>query len=494
MNAASCVNSRREFLKTLGLSLLSAGPLAAARVSRARDVSPAASDPWGQVPGILDTIVPPRFPSREFNIEKFGAVGNNKTDCTRAFRRAIETCHAAGGGQVTVADGQYMTGAIRLLSGVNLHVAKGATIRFLRDPLAYPVVFTRWEGIELMNFSPFIYAFGEKDIAVTGEGKIDGNADEDHWWPWKGRRSHGAGPSGPDQTNDRNLLHRMGEQGVPVSQRVFGPGHYLRPQFIQPYRCKNVLIEGVTFVNSPMWNVNPVLCSNVTVRNLTISSSGPNTDGCDPESCRNVLIEGCTFNTGDDCIAIKSGRNADGRRLHTPAENIVIRNCHMKDGHGGATIGSEISGGVRNIFVENCRMDSPHLQDALRIKNNAARGGVLENMYARNIAVGQVAMAGLSIDFFYEEGEHGRFTPVVRNVQVRNLNVQQTKYALYLRGFKNAPIRDVRLSDCDFVHVTQSNVIENVEDLVLKNVRINGQEMEQSAASIVRSSGHVVWA
>jgi polygalacturonase len=460
-----------------------AGPLLKARGRwDSSTLRTAPADPWGELPGILARIRAPQFANRDFSISEFGAVGDNKTDCTQAFRRAVGACHAAGGGRVTVPQGEYLTGAIHLLSGVNLHVPKEATIRFLRNPAAYPLVFTRWEGTELMNFSPFIYAFEQTNIAITGEGTIDGNSDDEHWWLWKGRRSHLSQPAA-DQTKDRNLLHEMGEKGVPVNQRIFGQGHYLRPQFIQPYRCKNVLIEGVALRNSPMWHLNPVLCSNVIVRNLSIRSSGPNTDGCDPESCKDVLIEGCTFNTGDDCIAIKSGRNADGRRLHVRSENIVIRDCHMKEGHGGATLGSEISGGVRNVFVEDCRMDGPHLHDALRIKNNAMRGGVLEDIYARNITVGQVAMAGLSIDFYYEEGANGAFTPVVGNVNVRNLSVQQTKYALYLRGFKNAPIRDVRLTDCNFVHASRPSVVENVERLSLKDVDINGQQVHSAKGS-----------
>jgi polygalacturonase len=224
-----------------------------------------------------------------------------------------------------------------------------------------------------------------------------------------------------------------------------------------------------------MWQVTPALCSNVTVRGLTIHSTGPNTDGCDPDSSSDVLIKDCNFFTGDDCIAIKSGRNADGRRLHTPSENIVVQGCHMKDGHGGVTIGSEVSGGIRNVYAEDCQMDSPNLDIAIRVKNNAMRGGDIENFYVRNITVGQVANSGVAIDFNYEEGENGKFTPIVRNVDIRSLNVSNTKYALYLRGFKNAPIQDVRLSDCNFEHVAESNVIENVEGLSLNAVRINGQ-------------------
>jgi polygalacturonase len=266
----------------------------------------------------------------------------------------------------------------------------------------------------------------------------------------------------------------MGEKDVPPRGRMFGPGHYLRPMFIEPYGCRNVLIEGVTLLNSPMWHLHPVLCTNVTVTGLHINSSGPNTDGCNPESCTDVLIRNCDFNTGDDCIAIKSGRNADGRRLATPSQNIVIQGCHMRNGHGGVTIGSEDSGGVRNVFAENCRMDSPKLDFAVRIKDNAMRGGLVENIYVRNIDVGQVANAAVTIDFYYEEAEAGPFTPIVRHVEIRNLKSSKAKYALYLRGFRNAPIRDISLIDCRFDNVQEANVVENVMNIDVRNVRING--------------------
>jgi polygalacturonase len=440
-----------------------------------------APDPWDEVPKILSRIKAPVFPDRAFEITRFGAIADNKTDCTEAIQKAVAACNRAGGGRVVVPKGEFLTGAIQLKSNVNLHVSEGGTIRFTRDTRKYPLVFTRWEGMELMNFSPFIYAYQQEDIAITGKGTIDGNCDCEHWWPWKGRTNCGWKKGDPEQSADRNLLFDMAERGIPVKGRIFGEGHVLRPQFIQPYDCKNVLIEGVTLLNAPMWQVHPVLCTNVTVRGLTIRSFGPNTDGCDPESCTDVLIERCFFDTGDDCIAIKAGRNADGRRVHVPSQNIVIRDCHMKDGHGGVTVGSEISGGVRNIFAENCQMDSPNLDIAIRIKNNAMRGGLLENIYVRNINVGQVAMAALSIDFFYEEGESGKFTPVARNVEIRNVKTEKAKYALYLRGFKNAPIENVRLSDCEFNGVAMPNVVENVKGLEFGNVRVNGKLIEQSS-------------
>jgi len=481
---------RRDLIKGLGVAGVAActGVFAGPKLLSALTAEPSNfagfspdTDPWLQLPSILARIKPPVFPQRDFDVTKFGAVGDNKTDCTEAFQKAIAACHAAKGGRVIIPAGEFLTGAIHLKSNVNLHLNAGSTIRFTHDSTKYPLVFTRWEGMELMNFSPFIYAFEQENIGITGEGIIDGNADCEHWWPWKGRTKCGWTAGQPSQEKDRNQLFTMAEKGTPVSERVFGEGHYLRPQFIQPYRCKNVLIEGVTLKNSPMWQVHPVLCTNVTVHKMTILSgsvnreSGPNTDGCDPESCKDVLIKDCDFSTGDDCIAIKAGRNADGRRVNVPSENIVIQDCRMKDGHGGVTVGSEISGGVRNVFAENCRMDSPRLDIAIRIKNNAMRGGLLENIFVRNIEVGQVAMAGISIDFYYEEGEAGKFRPVVRNVDIRKLTANKAQYALFLRGFKNAPIENVHVADCELNGVEKPDVIENVKDLVLRNVRINGK-------------------
>jgi polygalacturonase len=214
-----------------------------------------------------------------------------------------------------------------------------------------------------------------------------------------------------------------------------------------------------------MWQIHPVLCTNVTVRGLSLISHGPNNDGCNPESCRDVLIENCFFDTGDDCVAVKSGRNRDGRRVGVPSENIVVRRCEMKDGHGGVTIGSEASGGVRNVFAEDCRMDSPNLERALRLKTNSVRGGYIENVFMRNVAVGQLSDAVLRINLFYEEGDAGKFPPTVRNIEMKNVTSRKSKYALYLRGYPHAPLRDIRILGCSFENAAQPDVIENVEGL-----------------------------
>jgi polygalacturonase len=428
------------------------------------------SDPWGRAEAIVRSIVVPTFKRADFDIRKFGAVADGKTSCTDAIRKAIATCHAAGGGRVVVPDGRYVTGAVRLASNVNLHLSDGATLAFSGDIREYPIVFTRWEGVELMNFSPFLYAYDVENIAITGRGTLDGQAGPEQWWNW---RTPSPGNPGRDRPA-RTRLIEMQAKGVAVAERVFGEKDYLRPNFIQPYRSRNILIEGVTIINSPMWEIHPVLCRSVTVRNVNITSHGPNNDGCNPESCRDVLIDGCTFDTGDDCIALKSGRNDDGRRINVPVENVVIRNCTMKDGHGGVVIGSEISGGARNIFAEKCQMSSPQLDRALRIKTNSVRGGVIEGVYMRDVTVGEVAEAVVTINFFYEEGEGGKHLPTVRDIDVRNVTSKKSEYALLLRGFKNAPISGVRIENCTFDGVAKGDLLENVKGIELRNVRVNG--------------------
>jgi polygalacturonase len=469
------MKTRREFIKDF--------LFASVAVAFSPRFITAAENPWQTVmPSILERIKPPRFPNHTFNLERFGAKGDGQTDCTTAFRAAIEQCTKAGGGKVVVAPGTYLAGAIHLKNNVNLEVSEGATIKFSQNPRDYlPVVFSRWEGVELFNYSPFIYAFEQRNIAITGKGTLDGQSDNGHWWPWNGRAIYGWKEGMSQQRPDRNALFEMAEKGVPVRDRVFGEGHFLRPQFIQPYRCENVLIEGVTIQNSPMWEIHPVLCRNVTVQDVKINSHGPNNDGCDPESCTNVLIKNCDFDTGDDCIAIKSGRNADGRRLKAPTENIIVQGCRMKDGHGGITVGSEISGGVRNLFAEDCRLDSQNLDHALRVKNNAMRGGLLEKLHFRNLEVGQVAHAVITIDFNYEEGATGSFTPVVRDYTVENLRSAKSKHALDVQGLPGAPIFDLRLSNCTFDNVAEGNIVKNVKDAMLDNVKINGRVVDALA-------------
>jgi polygalacturonase len=466
-------------VRLLGVALVAgvvgavSAPLPATRAEAkapARAATAAPADPWARLPAILARIRPPTFPDRDFPVTAFGAVADGGTDATAAFRAAIDGCHRAGGGRVVVPPGVFLTGPIHLKSNVNLHVSEGATVRFRRDPAAYlPVVLTRWEGVELMGYSPLVYAYEQHDLAITGRGTLDGQADTDHWWPWK-KTGHPE-----SQKPDRDRLFAQAEAGVPVGERVYGAGHFLRPQFVQPYRCTNVLIEGVTITNAPMWLIHPVLSRNVIVRDVTVVSAGPNNDGCDPESSTDVLIEDARFDTGDDCIAIKSGRNADGRRLAAPSARVVVRGCRMRAGHGGVTIGSEVSGSVRDVFVEKSSMSSPDLERGIRLKTNAMRGGTIENVFVRDVEIGQAGSA-IDIDMLYEEGAAGPFTPVVRNVVVDRMTVARARYAFFVRGLAASPVRGLTVRDSAFRGVAKGSRLEHVEDLVLRNVVLEPAE------------------
>ena len=440
----------------------------------------ALTDPWTQVKGILDNIQPPVFPDYEVLVTETGAVPGGKTDCLAAFRSAIEKCHTAGGGKVVVpADTFLLNGPLHLESNINLHLQEGAVVLFSTDPKDYlPVVLTRWEGMECMNYSPLIYAYEKENIAITGTGTLDGQASNDNWWPWCGGKQYGWKEGLPSQKDSLNRpdLSRQNTAEKPAAERIFGEGHYLRPNFIQPYRCKNVLIEGVTVRNSPMWVIHPALCENVTVQRVKVISHGPNSDGCDPEACKNVLISECYFDTGDDCIALKSGRNQDGRNIGRAIENVVIRNCEMKDGHGGVVIGSEVSGGARNIFAEDCRMDSPNLERAIRVKTNKARGGTIENLYFRNIEVGELREAVVRINMLYShDGEPDVHIPVIRNIYIENVNSKKSQLGIRIDGYDaEHPVSDIVIRNCKFDGVEKGNSIQHAQNLQLENVLING--------------------
>jgi polygalacturonase len=429
---------------------------------------------WDQVSQILSNIKSPTFPNQNFNITDYGAVGDGTTDCTDAFKQAIDAANQAGGGVVVVPAGTYLTGAITLKSNVNLYVSNGATIKFSQDPSKYPLVLTQDGGIEIYNYSPFIYAYGAENIAITGSGILDGQADNTHWWPWKNL----AG-------SDGELENYYSDNNVPVEQRIFGNGHYIRPVFIQPYKSKNILIQGVTILNSPNWQINPVLCDNVTVEDVKIcgggpnkfgNNDGPNTDGVDPEQTQNMLIENNYFLCGDDDIAIKSGKNADGRRINVPSKNIIIRNNYFSDGHGGITIGSEESGGVNNIYAENNIFDSPNLDYAFRFKTNSVRGGTIENIYYRNNTIKNLSNKGgvLYFDLNYGEGDTGPFTPIVRNIVLDNITSNGGKYGIYTSMYDRAPLTGLQITNSTFNNVGISMVLQNVLDPIFLNFTVNG--------------------
>lgn len=424
------------------------------------------------------------FPERDFPITKYGAkLTASPAKNQQAINKAIDACSKAGGGRVIVPAGTWNTGAIRLKSHVNLVVEKGATLLFAFDRTLYPEVLTRWEGLDCWNYSPLIYAYDETDVAITGEGTIDGNGSNETWWPMCSNPRFGWNESVTEyQKLTRPRLLKYAEDGVDVNDRHFGMGQALRPQLINLYKCEGILIENVTLLRSPFWVIHPLLSHDVTVRGVKIWNEGPNGDGCDPESCDRVLIENCVFHTGDDCIAIKSGRNADGRKWNIPSQNIIVRNCTMEDGHGGVVIGSEISGGCRNVFVENCKMDSPNLDRVLRIKTNSCRGGIIENVYFRNVEVGQCKESVLRINLNYEPKEvccRG-FYPTVRNVYMENVTCQKSRYGMRLNGLEEADnIYNINIKNCQFNGVWDSPMERtgNSHDLHFDNLTINGSQL-----------------
>ena len=425
----------------------------------------------------------PEFADREFSITKYGAsqeasAGKNQ----QAINKAIAACSKAGGGKVIVPRGEWLTGAIRLQSHVNLVVEEGATLKFAFDTKLYPLVKTSWEGIGCWNYSPCIYAYQATDVAVTGKGTIDGNGSNDTWWPMCGKPGYGyvEGQTKEAQNlGSRARLLKLAEDDVPIDERKFGQGQGLRPQLINFNECDGILVKDVTLVRSPFWVIHPLLSKNITVDGVTVHNDGPNGDGCDPEACHNVLIQNCVFDTGDDCIAIKSGRNNDGRLWDQPSENIIIRNCEMADGHGGVVIGSEISGGCRNVFAENCHMDSPNLDRVLRIKTNNCRGGVIENINMRNVTVGQCKEAVLKINLDYEPQEacYRGFEPTVRKVYMENVTSGRSDYGVLIIGLGNVEnVYDVTVKNCKFDGVVKQpvSVTGKTRNIRFDNLFING--------------------
>ncbi len=436
------------------------------------------SDKWKLAETILNEINVPEFPDITYNIVDFGAVADGITLNTEAINNAVKQAHEKGGGIVLVPDGTFLTGAIHLLSNVKLHLSDDAALNFTTNPEEYlPVVLTRWEGVDCYNYSPLIYAYKQENIGISGKGKLNGQASMQNWLKWK-EHSVTRTDAARGDPGGRNILMKYNDNQVPVEQRIFGEGYYLRPQFIQFNSCKNIIVQDITIENSPFWVIHPLLSENITLRRVHINSTGSNNDGCDPESSKNVLIEDCYFNTGDDCIALKSGRNSDGRKWNMPVENVIIRNCRMENGHGGIVIGSEISGGCKNIFAENCEMSSPELDRAIRIKTNSQRGGIIENIYVRNIKVGQVKEAVIKINCRYDLSEKdGNYIPLVKDVYISKVQSKKSKYAIYMMGLKGeTSIDNINISDCDFEGVEKNYMLQDTGKVVLKNIKINGME------------------
>lgn len=432
---------------------------------------------------IEQSIQLPKIAERQFLITSFGA----KTTATaaqnqKAINRVISLVSKKGGGKVIIPKGTWNTGAIELKNHVNLVLEEGATLHFAFEPKLYPLVRTSWEGLACWNYSPCIYAYKATDIAITGKGTIDGGGNNDTFWQWNGspRFGYKEGVTKESQKlGSRSKLLKMAEDGVPFDERKFGMGYGLRPQLVNMVHCERILIKDVKMINSPFWVIHPLLSKNITVDGVYVWNEGPNGDGCDPEACENVLIQNCVFHTGDDCIAIKSGRNNDGRLWNQPSKNIIIRNCKMEDGHGGVVIGSEISGGCENVYAENCVMDSPHLERILRIKTNNCRGGQVQNINMRNVVVGQCKEAVVKINLDYERKEicYRGFEPIVNNVNVENVTCQKSDYGVLIIGRDSLEnVYDINIKNCKFDGVVKEpvKITGKTRNVKFDNLVING--------------------
>ena len=445
----------------------------------------ALADGWNEAEyrAIERSIEQPKIAKRTVVITKFGAKTTaSAVQNQQAIHRAIAYLAKQGGGKVIVPAGKWQTGALRLASGIELVVSKDALLQFVFDRSLYPLVKTSWEGMMCWNYSPCIYSYGADDVVVSGEGTIDGGGSNETWWPMCGKQVFGyvKGVTKEAQVSgSRRRLQQLAEDDVPWDERRFGLGQGLRPQLINFVKGNRVRVSGVTSLHSPFWVIHPLLCKNVTVDGVKIWNEGPNGDGCDPEACENVLIQNTHFHTGDDCIAIKSGRNNDGRMWNKPSRNIIIRNCVMEDGHGGIVIGSEISGGCKNVYAEDCTMDSPHLDRVLRIKTNNCRGGRIENINMRRVKVGQCKEAVVKINLDYEPEEpcYRGFEPEVRNVNVEDVTCRKSAYGVLIVGRDSVEnVSDIRLKDCVFNGIGRENVriTGKTRNVKFDNVMMNG--------------------
>jgi polygalacturonase len=418
-----------------------------------------------QADAIVEAIQEPQFPEQSVNVRELGARGDGTYNDLPALQAAVDQCSEAGGGTVQIPAGIYwLEGPLHLKRFINLRLDEGSILRFSADLNDFlPVVTTRWEGTKLFNYSPFIYANGVENVAITGAGTIDGNS-EGKFEGWFEK-----------QRPDQDRLRSMGEQATPVEERIFGEGHYLRPSFIQFIDCERIRIEGVKIVNSPFWIIHPIFSKHITIRNVHIESMVLQNDGVDIDSSSYVLIENCTFRTGDDAVAIKSGRDEEGREVGRPSENIVIRNNTCLEVHNGFAIGSEMSGSVRNVFIENNKIESG--RNLIFFKANLDRGGVVENVHVRNIRVEHASHNLIRFQTDYHEFRGGNHPPVFRNFRIENVTCKEADTGIRVEGHVDSPITDVVIRNVIVEKAVTPVEIHAHDQVELVDVMINGKRV-----------------
>ena len=453
------------------------------------------------LPFDMPVLERPDIPSRSVSIVDFGAVADGVTLCSDAIAQAINDLAGQGGGTVIVPEGLWLSGPIGLKSNIELRLEKGAVLMFSADQDLYPIIDTNFEGLDVRRCLSPIHAEGAHDIAITGEGIIDGNGDA--WREVKRRKV------GDDMW--KNIVKKGGvladdgsawypDEGYKQARMTAGslnkPSDELDEQFIKTFlrpvmvslrECENVLLEGVTFQNSPCWNIHPLWCKNmiitgITVRNPHYSTNG---DGVDIEGCENVILTGSTFDVGDDAICIKSGKDEDGRRHAKVCRNLIIEGCTVYHGHGGFVIGSEMSGGVENIRVSNCSFLGTDV--GLRFKSTRGRGGLVKDIWCENIAMKDIVSYAVIFNLYYagvaasdmKEGAEedlmpvDETTPEFRDVHFRNISCSGAKQAIYLNGLPELPLSGLDFHDCVFT-ADKGAEVHYAKDVVFDNVIVNG--------------------
>ena len=417
---------------------------------------------------IISNIARTSFPHKKIKVICPDSASNQKGHSRQLIQRAIDSCSLAGGGHVIISKGiYYLKGNLVLKSDVNLHLEKDAYLLFSGKADDFlPEVWTRWEGTELYGHSPMIYAKHATNIAITGQGTIDAQGGRE-FASWS-----------QIEVSDRNRLRKMGEKLIPVTERIFGKGTILRPSCIQFMGCSRILVEGITIKNSPFWTIHPVYCDNVIVRSITIDSHYPNNDGCDPESTSNVLIEKCIFRTGDDAIAIKAGRDADGREIGRPSKNIVIRNCLFQSECNGLCIGSEMSGGVENVYMDNIQIGT--VKNALYFKSNRDRGGYIRNIQVSNITIERSKGAILRFETNYFGFRGGRHASQYENFRISNVKADcSDHYAIFMDGYEEKPIRNIEIEHFHVRKAAYPYYLKCAENIRLKDTSVNGRNLPE---------------
>ena len=429
---------------------------------------------------ILLFCVTAAFANR-INILEAGGKNDGKFKNTAAIKKAIETLSRKGGGTLYFPAGTYLTGPIVMKSNITLYVEAGAPLLFSDNFEDYlPYVEMRYEGVVMKSFCPFIYAYGQENIAIIGRGKLDGQGKK--WWYELFRTEGEVDKYGALKNVDKfNKMWDEQNAGLP---ELMAPDYkrviarrFFRPPFIQPYKCKNVLIEGVTVTNSPFWTINPEFCENVTIHAVNvINKPSPNTDGINPESCKNVRISDCHISVGDDCITLKSGRDEQARKIGVPCENITITNCTMENGHGGVVIGSEMSGDVRKVTISNCVFDGT--DRGVRIKSMRGRGGKVEDIRIDNIVMNNIKKEAITVNLVYDDTKPepvSEKTPIFRNIHISNLTGTKVNMACTVIGLDEMPISNLTFNNIN-IQGKSGFDMTMAKDIELNNINV-GVEM-----------------